>query len=244
MRRTGGLGFLPGGGHETGETRFLADLDLSGKVVYDIGGFEGILTLFFARTARAVITYEPNPRSYARCVHNAALNGLDHVRVRNCALSSQPGELEMIYDPLMPGAASANPEISTQIKASVNAPRLIRAAVSTLDSDIEANKLPAPDFVKIDVEGMELDVLRGMPETLKKYAPALYIELHGAEREDKFENAKAVIGFLEQAGYRIYDVENRCYAMSSTLAPLPPSHLYCTITRPDKDGGPVARAGA
>src|SRR5580704_10090805 len=61
MKRRGGLWFLPFGGAETEEERFLRQLDLSGKVVYDIGAFEGILSMFFSRRAKQVVAYEPTP---------------------------------------------------------------------------------------------------------------------------------------------------------------------------------------
>ena len=227
MRRKGGLGFLPFGVHDTPESQFLAGLNLAGKTVYDIGGFEGILTLFFARKAASVITYEPNPRNNRRCVENVELNALKNVRVICRGISSEPGELELVYDPLMPGAGSVDQGISNQISTSVNAARTVRIAVATLDSDITPQDLPTPVFIKIDIEGMELHALKGMRQTLAAYGPELFIELHGAEMPDKIQNATSVVEFLEKAGYRIYDVENRKYVTSTTLDPHPPSHLYC-----------------
>src|SRR5215469_399575 len=92
MLRKGGLGFLPVNFGPTAEIQFLDNLNLAGKTVYDIGGFEGILTMFFARKAAAVFTYEPNPRNYARCVENVRLNRLANVRVFNRGVSSKLGE--------------------------------------------------------------------------------------------------------------------------------------------------------
>lgn len=228
MRRKGGLGFLPFGAEETAESRFLSRLDLAGKTVYDIGGFEGVLTLFFASKAASVITYEANPRNCQRCLENVQLNALNNVRVFGRGVSSAAGEIELAYDPLMPGAGSGNQEISHHITASVNAAQTIRVPVVTLDSDIEKLILPAPDFIKIDIEGMELHALKGMRETLAARGPELFIELHGAEPPEKTEIAVSVVGFLEKAGYRIYDVENQKYLTVATLDPHPPSHLYCT----------------
>src|SRR6266852_6696925 len=108
MRRKGGLGFLPFNANRTAESEFLASLLREGKTVYDVGGFEGVLTLFFARSAAAVITNEPNPRNYRRCVDNVRLNGLTNVRVFNRGLSDRKGSLELVFDPLMPGATSGN----------------------------------------------------------------------------------------------------------------------------------------
>jgi FkbM family methyltransferase len=235
MRRKGGLGFLPIHVDDTAETRFFRSLDLAGKTVYDIGGFEGVLTLFFASKAREVVTFEPNPRNYQRCVENVRLNNLANVRVLNRGVSSAAGELEMIYDPLMPGAASANNEIGRQIKSSVKTSQTLRIPVATLDADIESLDLPTPEFIKIDIEGMELHALQGMSGTLAAYHPRLFIELHGAEMADKIENATAVIKLLEQQGYSIYDVENAAYITSAEVQTPPPSHLFCTMPRDGRD---------
>jgi len=235
MQRKGGLGFLPMQVNETAETRFFRSLDLVGKTVYDIGGFEGVLTLFFARKAREVITFEPNARNYQRCIDNVRLNNLSNVRVLNRGVSSAAGEIEMIYDPLMPGAASANGEIGQQIRGSVKTAQTLRIPVGMLDSDIQAFNLPKPDFIKIDIEGMEFDALQGMSRTLAAHHPRLFIELHGAEMPDKIENATAVIKLLEGQGYAIYDVENAVYITSSAVQTPPPSHLFCTMPRDGKD---------
>ena len=102
MKRQGGLGFLPamlaGGDHETAEHAFLRSLDLSDRVVYEIGAFQGILTLFFSSRAREVIAWEPNPPSYARVAQNLRLNGRTNVRVRNFAVGREPGSLTLLSD--------------------------------------------------------------------------------------------------------------------------------------------------
>src|SRR5215471_18032929 len=84
LRRRGGLGFLPGfiASSETAETRLFQSLTLKDKVVYDVGAFVGLLTLFFARKAKQVIAYEPNPPSHARAAENIALNGFTNVELR------------------------------------------------------------------------------------------------------------------------------------------------------------------
>lgn len=229
MRRRGGLGFLPLPISETAETRFLASLDFAEKTVYDVGAFEGVMTLFFARKAREVITYEPNPKNYRRCVDNVKLNNLENVRVFNRGLSSEAGHLELTYDPLMPGAGSGNHEVSRQIAASVASATRVQIEVASLDAEIETLKLPPPDFIKIDIEGMELRALRGMSHTLTVHGPELFIELHGAELSDKISNTVAVIELLERLDYRIYGVENRTLLDSTTVGPHPPNHLYCTL---------------
>jgi len=231
MWRKGGLGFLNLGRPPSAEIQFLDRLELSGKTVYDIGGFEGILTMFFARKAARVITYEPNSRNFQRCLENIKLNRLENVQLFPRGLSSKSGELQMAYDPLMPGAASASDAITRQILGSGGGAKTMAVSVSTLDSEIETHRLPDPDFIKIDIEGMELDALKGMRGILSQRGPDLFIELHGAELEDKVQNARAVVDLLTKAGYRIHDVENAVDVTSIASHAFPPSHLYCTKGR-------------
>jgi FkbM family methyltransferase len=228
MRRKGGLGFLPIGSAETPETNFLRSLPIEGKVVYDIGAFEGVLTLFFARRARQVVSYEPNPHNYARCLDNVRLNGLKNVEILNRGVSDCAGYVQLIFDPLMPGAGTGENEIARQIGASVKTAQNVRIPTVTLDDDLDLNGLPTPDFIKIDIEGMELPALKGMRRTLSTKRPSLFIEMHGATSKEKVENAHAVIGLLVGFGYRIYDVEGKEYLTLSNLGDRRPSHLYCT----------------
>jgi FkbM family methyltransferase len=236
MRRRGGLGFLPailaGGDHETAEHRFLRSLDLSNRVVYEIGAFQGILTLFFSSRAREVIAYEPNPPSYERVLQNLRLNGRVNVRVRNLAVGERAGSLRLVSDPLMPGGTSGDPAVSRQIGAS-GAVTSVDVPVVTIDEDISSAGLPAPDFVKIDIEGMELPALRGMSGTLRRYRPDLYLEMHGATREHKNANVQAIVAFLETLGYpRKIHVESGADIFQGNATQAREGHLFASFSPP------------
>jgi FkbM family methyltransferase len=98
-----------------------------------------------------------------------------------------------------------------------------------LDDDIREQGLPAPGFLKIDVEGMELGVLRGAESTLRTSRPALFLELHGADDADKRRNAKAVVSAMWDLGYRdILHVESGRPVSPSTVER--PSHIFaCSL---------------
>jgi FkbM family methyltransferase len=223
LRRKGGLGFLPpflSRAAHTPETHFWQSLNLKDKVVYDIGAFEGHLACFFARQARQVVCYEPVPPTRARMVENLSLNSLTNVTIRPIGLSSQPGSFTLTWDPLIPGAAST--------AVSGNNPRLLTAQVpvSTLDHEI-ANHQPDPDFVKVDVEGLELNVLQGGEAILRRCHPDLFIELHGETLREKRAQSRAVIQFLLSLGYNdVYHVEQGS-RVADPLNPPPGGHLYC-----------------
>ena len=83
MKRKGGLawvpGFVAGSATRTPEQSFWMNLDLQDLVIYDIGAFQGLLTLYFARKGRRVISYEPNTMNHARLMDNLRLNGMKNV---------------------------------------------------------------------------------------------------------------------------------------------------------------------
>lgn len=224
LKRQGGLGFVPGG-RLTPEEEFLRKLDLRGKIIFDVGGFLGLMTLFFASRAKYVVTYEPLPESRQGIARNLELNGFGHVTLREVALSSEPGELTLTYDDLMSGGASGDPEISCELASSAAHPRFVTVPVTTIDMEISSGQ-PIPDLIKIDVEGMEYKVLRGMFGLLTASKPWVYFELHGTTQKDKKTNAQDVIGTLRDLGYAVYDVERgRDIGRSETITGIE-SHVW------------------
>jgi len=126
----------------------------------------------------------------------------------------------------MIGAASGDPEISEQTRAEVKDAIELPAILTSIDAGIAWFSLPEPEFVKIDIEGMELDALQGMTNLTASRKPELYLELHGTFEEDKRANATDVIEFIRTRGYRIFDVEQN----RDIPADLPTgreSHIYC-----------------
>jgi len=77
LKKKGGLSFIPGSNILSKEDAFLQELDLKGKIIYDIGAFEGTFTLFFSRSTGSqgrVITFEANPLNYQIVIENVNLN--------------------------------------------------------------------------------------------------------------------------------------------------------------------------
>jgi FkbM family methyltransferase len=216
LRRRGGLGWLPFETNSSPELIFWRELDLDGKVVYDIGAFHGILTIFFAKQAKAVVAWEPNSHNRQRLMENVRLNGFSNVTVRPYGLSSRPMLAQMSFDPLASGRASIDQGMTKGSEHEM-------IEVRTLDQE---EGLAKPDLIKIDVEGFELQVLEGGLRTLEAH-PTLFLEMHGANDEDKLERVKAIVDRLWSLDYRnILHVESRARITPENTPLAREGHLY------------------
>ncbi len=203
LRRKGGLGFVPTWlqpDAETAEYKCLRALDLRGKCVLDVGAFHGLTALFFASRGGTVHAFEPMPFNRARLHENLALNPTLDIRVHPVAIGAESGTLHLVMDPRMPGGATASAEIQAQVGKVPDALH-VEVPVTTLDTLRAAGDIPDPDFIKIDVEGFESNVLSGARRLLSECKPIIYIELHGEDAVDKRTKTLAVLTEVERAGY-------------------------------------------
>lgn len=144
-----------------------------GGVFLDIGGNTGIYTVKAAQFFRAqhggtVITIEPLPEMLAILEENVRANGFDNVRLRSFCLGAQPGAAEFWINFNRPASSSLVGRDPTAQRVST--------LVFRLDDVFPLEKLDRLDYVKIDVEGAEEQVLAGARATLKKFRPIIQLE--------------------------------------------------------------------
>lgn len=212
------------------EERFLRQLPLEGATIYDVGAFHGIATLFFAGRAGptgCVVAFEAHPESCRHIFRHLDLNGIAGVTVRNVAIGATAGELEMIGPQHGGGTTSGSAVIQRQMLDVVPGLERFTVPVVSIDEENLSAGLPEPDFVKVDVEGMEFDVLRGMRETISRRRPRLFVEIHGAGAKAKRENAERVVDLLTEYGYSLHHVESDRPVTTSTADRASEGHLYC-----------------
>ena len=230
MKRKGGLAWLPEwllGDGETREHKFFRELDLTGKIVFDVGAFEGLVALFFAQHARQVVCYEPNARNYDRLKENLQLNHIGNVTVRQFGVGSMPGSSDMVWDPSRAGSSTIGSTSMASTIAARKSAHHERIEITTLDIEVFENGLPLPEFIKIDIEGYELPALQGARRLLQTAHPTLYVEMHGETMNEKRRNAKAVLEFLAECGYRsIIHVETGQAVGAGNSEVAAQGHLY------------------
>ena len=234
MKRKGGLGWLPAmfsPGIMTAEQQFWSGLNLSGMTVYDIGAFHGLLTLFFASRAKAVVCFEPNTQNHKRLMENLMLNGIKNVEVRKVGVGSRCETRTMAGSPLMPGGASVDGKtVEGLLRAGVETV-VEEIPIVTLDEEIPQASLSAPDFIKIDIEGWGIEALRGAGNTLKLYRPTLFLEMHGETMREKRRKVAEIVAFLWELDYRrIRHIETGTTITPANTSVAMKGHLYCQTT--------------
>jgi FkbM family methyltransferase len=230
MRRKGGLAWIPALSAEAmnAEDQFWSALDLSDLTVYDIGAFQGLLTLFFASRCKTVVSFEPNSRNNKRLLENLALNEVRNVQVRKIGIGARSEIRPMVASALMPGGASLDAKV---IEGLVNAgmdTATEEIPINALDDEIVGANLPKPDLIKIDTEGWEIEALRGACQTLSSYSPALFLEMHGETIREKKRKVAEIVAFLWELNYRnIRHVETNTVITPYNTAVAMEGHLYC-----------------
>jgi FkbM family methyltransferase len=150
-------------------------------------GFMAMLAARKVAPGGRVVCFEPLAEPAAQILHNARLNDFPFVEVHQVALARGNGEAEFFVS-----------KESTWGRLSQAGPAplqsgVIRVPMRTLDAFVNDEKLPAPQFIKMDVEGVEADVIAGGKRVLGEARPVMVIELH--------HTYAAVSPLLEELGY-------------------------------------------
>jgi FkbM family methyltransferase len=152
-------------------------------VVFDIGANIGNHTLAFATCAGQVHAFEPVPQTFRMLQGNISRNHLSNVQAWNLALSDRE-EKTCIYLG-KPGNMGMS---SLEKKDSSGAAVEISSAVG--DAFIRTHAIDRVDFMKIDVEGHEYFVIRGLLETIGKFTPVITLEWNDPSAIARFADSE------------------------------------------------------
>jgi len=166
--------------------------------IYDIGANVGLHTIYYSHVAIRVVAFEPHPENYARLCANIALNGRNNIDARPVAVSDRNGELPFFT---LPGPASQVNILTDHLDLRRDTFHFQKIFVQTVRLD--DLRLPPPNLIKIDVEGAEMNVLRGARACIQKYKPILHVEVHPALLHLFNTSARQIRDFLTELGYSI-----------------------------------------
>lgn len=172
----------------------------SAAVIFDIGANIGSTALYFGKINpdAKIFAFEPHKVSFGKAVENIRLNNhLENIAIYNIGLGSSDTE-QKLYE-----VHPNNPGMNRILKTGNYSYTEIH--IETLDRFVAVNNIQAIDFIKIDVEGYEHEVLKGGILTIKKNHPVLLLELDDNYLKENNSSAKELILFLHYLGYnKIY----------------------------------------
>lgn len=224
----------------------------NGAVTVDVGASWGLFSYHLARkvgSSGTVFSYEPHPMN--RAVLEKLARSRPNVRFRPVAVSDTPGTADMHVPVFGHRRVTAQSSIAHGF-AGQHGVRVERLSVPTvrLDDEIRGRHV---DFIKVDVEGHELSVLRGASALLREQLPAMLIEI---EQRHLDHPIKDVFREIEDIGYTLYfidgsvlrridqfdvDVHQLSSVVPNEFTPfsMPPGYVYnfCAVAKPDMLAG-------
>jgi FkbM family methyltransferase len=173
--------------------------------VLDIGAHHGLYTVLASRMVKPggrVIAFEPSPRERARLESHVRLNLCRNVTVEGIALGETQDQEELFL-----ADSSGSMLNSLRPPASIRVARRVRVRVARLDELLETKGISQVDFVKMDVEGGELPVLRGAERLLaRRPRPLILTEVSECRTHAWGYAARDIVAFLEQRRFSWYAV--------------------------------------
>jgi len=169
--------------------------------LFDIGAHFGIFSLAAAHFGGRAIAVDPSPTSTRMIARQVALNQCsDKVRILQAAVSNQDGAIDMVN-------AGVLSEGYFQVIRGRSKSDLTRTAAMTIDH--MTREFGPPTHVKVDVEGHEMAVLYGARETLARFSPILFLELHNEISLSGGNDPALPLDELERCGYGLFALNGR-----------------------------------
>ncbi|MBL8758494.1 MAG: FkbM family methyltransferase [Phycisphaerae bacterium] len=209
-----------------------------GERFVDIGANIGMISLLASRLVGpegVVDACEPNPECARRIGRWIEINAIGNIRVREVAVGDEPGRLDLSVPDWNSGEATL-----TRLEAGPGQVRRVEVDVVPGDALVALDPRP-PVMIKIDVEGFEAHVLRGLAGTLRGAAPVLVLEVVDGHLARDGTTAGAIFELLAGHGYRPLGMSTKRRGVRHVLNLTP-----CLPTRhPNnvlfvKEGSPVA----
>ena len=177
------------------EMSFLAQHRLrQGATVFDCGAFQCLIAMILAKFVGAtgkVVAVEASPHNYEAAIRNCRLNDASNVEVINAAVSDTSDPIEF------------NCRANGQVDDGTGAWGKI--AVPSVSVDELTRRYGPPDVLFVDVEGFESKVISGATDTLSRYRPDCFFEMHVGCGLEKFGGSvKSITDSLHGLGYHLW----------------------------------------
>lgn len=176
------------------EHKLFAELISQGDNIIEVGANIGVHTIGLAQLVGSdgrVIAVEPQPHVYRVLNANLALNNIQNVTTHSCGCGKHRESWMVPISDYTKAVAHNSGSVSLQPSGSGTP-----VQVMPLDELVSDNFTPR--LIKVDVEGMELDVLQGARRLILRHQPLLYVE------NDRIDRRQALIEWILNLNYRAW----------------------------------------
>jgi FkbM family methyltransferase len=202
------------GGYENAECNFEKRFVKPGMTALDIGAHRGFHTLLLSKRVGKhgrIISFEPSPRDVKRLNLHLRINFCHNVEVVECALGEEHGRADLYVVPGNSVLNSLRPP-DTALQTSKR-----QVAVRKLDDILSHVRVERVDFIKLDVEGGELGVLKGAQGLLSRIPrPVILCEVLEQRTRPWGYKGRLIIEHLSQWGFRWFELNGK-----ADLLPVP-----------------------
>lgn len=163
--------------HEPLATELLRKELKDGMVCIDMGsniGYYAILESKLVGNSGKVIGFEPAPMNFIYLNHNVAANKLSNIETYNTAIGDTDGYVNF----LIREQSNSCRVVFSQATNQLDGIATIKVPVKTLDTFIQERQITKVDFIRMDLDGYEYKAYQGMINTIKRFKPALMMEIH------------------------------------------------------------------
>ncbi|HXN64199.1 MAG TPA: FkbM family methyltransferase [Candidatus Acidoferrales bacterium] len=171
----------------------------SKMVLFDIGAHYGLFSLAAARRGGRAVAVDPSAIAVRMIARHVELNRVQpQVRILQAAVSDTDGELRML-------SSGVFSEGYARLVRGRPSSELTKVHATTVDC--MTSEFGAPTHIKIDVEGHEAAALGGGRETLRRFSPELFLELHTEMVAADGGNPNAALDELDRLGYETFALD-------------------------------------
>lgn len=192
------------GEYEESTNQLLRKFVRPGDHILEAGANNGSETLLLSRLAGEgkVYAFEPIPHVFNRLKFNVEINGLGkNIVLSQIALGE---ENKTVYFNIFP-LNYANQGMSSKYGNNQMTTK-IEVEQVTLDSWVERNNIPKIDFLKMDIQGAEIDLIKGGKNSLQKFKPVVF-----TEAAESWLDIKVLYRLLKELNYKVYFIGEKKY---------------------------------
>lgn len=181
------------------------------QVVLDVGANFGYLSMVWAQTVSQqgqVYSFEANPDVCQAFQKAITYNKFQNIKLVPKAVGNQNGTIRMFHM-----------DTTSNVHAAEGSHDSFSIEMLRLDTFMTSERLTACDLVKIDVDGIEYDILQGSVDLIERFYPIFVVETNGDHR---------IPEFFHERGYTLYDLHMHAFEIGSLELP---NNIFCLPPR-------------